>query len=188
MHTDALMHKDTGSGLGRLARRSGRPGAFSGAVLTVAFVALVATACSSGGSSAPNAATSKAAITTSYKTFFNMSAKDIPAMVGVIQDGASLKASVTKAADSSLAGSAQGSSVANTSILSASGCTKAMVPSPCAKVTYSILGQGGSALLGGETGYAVYVNNKWLVAKPTVCSLLGLFNEATGATGTPQGC
>ena len=62
------------------------------------------------------------------------------------------------------------------------------MPSPCAKVTYSILGQGGSALLGGETGYAVYVNGKWLVAKPTVCSLLGLFYEATGKTGSPQGC
>ena len=150
-------------------------------------MAVLAAACGSSGSGV-DAKTAPAAILKSYKAFFDMKAKNIPAMVANIQDGASLKAAVTQAADSSLSGSAQGSSITKTTILSDAACAKVSVPTPCAKVTYSILGQGGSALLGGETGYAVYSNGKWLVAKPTVCSLLGLFYEATGKTGSPQGC
>ena len=127
MHSDAPKGQDTGTALGRLARRSGRAGGMGGALLTVALIAVVASACSSGGSSV-NTATAPAAIKASYGTFFNMSKKDIPAMVAVIQDGAALKAAVTTAANSSLSESAQGSSISKTTIESSADCTKAMVP------------------------------------------------------------
>jgi len=60
--------------------------------------------------------------------------------------------------------------------------------SPCAQVIYDILGTGGSPLLPDNTGYAVSVDGTWLVATNTVCTLLGLFYQAEGETGTPPGC
>jgi len=34
----------------------------------------------------------------------------------------------------------------------------------------------------------VFVNGQWLVAKATICQLLGLFYTAEGKTGSPPGC
>ena len=62
------------------------------------------------------------------------------------------------------------------------------LPDPCAHVNYDIHGPGGTAILPGNNGYAVYTNGKWLVAKTTICTLLGLFYTASGKTGTPPGC
>jgi hypothetical protein len=54
-------------------------------------------------------------------------------------------------------------------------------------VTYNVLGKNGKALLPNAKGYAVFVNGKWLVSKPTVCAL---FSEAYTLVGkgTPPGC
>jgi len=46
----------------------------------------------------------------------------------------------------------------------------------------------GTAILPGNTGYAVLSNGKWLVAKTTICTLLGLFYTAEGKQGSPPGC
>ena len=72
--------------------------------------------------------------------------------------------------------------------MTGSACTTAKLPSPCAKVSYDILGAGGTPLLAGQTGYAVDVSGKWLVAKVTICTLLGLFYSAEGKSGSPPGC
>jgi hypothetical protein len=39
-----------------------------------------------------------------------------------------------------------------------------------------------------NNGYAVFVSGQWLVAKATICQLLGLFYTAEGKTGSPPGC
>jgi hypothetical protein len=39
-----------------------------------------------------------------------------------------------------------------------------------------------------QQGYAVFVAGHWLVAKTTICGLLGLFYSASGKSGSPKGC
>ena len=46
----------------------------------------------------------------------------------------------------------------------------------------------GAAILPGNNGYAVFTDGQWLVAKVTICTLLGLFYTTEGKTGTPPGC
>jgi hypothetical protein len=108
--------------------------------------------------------------------------------VAVIQNGASIEAALSQALSSSLAASAAGANVDDISFLDATGCSGASLPSPCASVTYDILGPTGTAILPGNQGYAVSINGSWLVATNTVCSLLGLFYTAEGKTGNPPGC
>ncbi len=185
MTTVAPQRARTEGAMGRLARRRHGFGSIAGVALALGIVATAA-ACSSSPSI--NAATVVPQVTAAYKTFFNLGDNSLAPKLAVIQDGAALKTAVKAALDSSLAASAKGANLMSVSVASDAVCTKAKVDTPCAKVVYSILGAGGMSLLGNETGYAVYVNSKWLVAKPTICSLLGLFYEASGASGAPPGC
>ena len=127
-------------------------------------------------------------ITQAYQTLFDFANPTVADKVAVIQDGASIEAGLSEALASTLATSATGAKVNNISFLDTSGCTQAMLPSPCASVTYDILGQSGTAILPNNQGYAVSIDGSWLVATKTVCGLLGLFYQATGKTGTPPGC
>lgn len=186
MYIDAPQRARSDGALGRLARRRARPGAAAGAALALGVVALLASACS--GSNAPDAKAAPGLITTSYSSFFNLASKNVPEKLAHIQDGQALKAGVTAAVNSSLAASATGSKIDKVTLLSNSACQAVPVPAPCAKVTYDILGMNGAALLSGETGYAIYENGQWLVAKTTICSLLDLFYEAEGKSGSSPGC
>ena len=82
----------------------------------------------------------------------------------------------------------QGSKIDSINILTAAQCAKQSLPPQCAHVVYDILGTGGTAILPNNNGYAVFINGKWLVAKATICTLLGLFYTAEGKTGSPPGC
>jgi hypothetical protein len=127
-------------------------------------------------------------ITQAYQTLFDFADPSVADKVAVIQNGSSIEAGLSQALSSSLAASATGANVTNISFLDSSGCTQAGLPSPCASVTFDILGPGGTAILPGNNGYAVSINGSWLVATNTVCALLGLFYQASGKTGTPPGC
>ena len=63
-------------------------------------------------------------------------------------------------------------------------CKNEFIPSPCAKVTYSILSPDGKVLLPNSGGLAIYEHGQWLVAKVTICTLLELENAGT----VPPGC
>src|SRR4029077_14729431 len=108
-------------------------------------------------------------ITQAYQTLFDFADPSVAAKVAVIQNGASIEAGLSEALSSSLATSATGAKVDNISFLDSAGCTQAMLPSPCASVTYDILGSGGTAILPNSHGYAVSINGSWLVATNTVC-------------------
>jgi hypothetical protein len=162
--------------------------------LTAVLVAsaVMAAACSSSSSTAtippPNPATAQADIAVPYGTLFNLANKDVPSKLATIQNGSTLQAATTDALNSSLSTSATGATVQSATILTASQCQAAKVPSPCAKVTYSILGPNGQVLLPNSTGYAAYVNGHWLVAHVTICGLFELLYQTENKTGTPQGC
>ena len=109
--------------------------------------------------------------------------------MAVVQNGASIQTALAQALSSSLGSTATGANVDDVSFLDSATCTQQNLPSPCAQVTYDILGQGGTVILANNRGYAVSVENgTWLVATNTVCGLLDLFYEAEGKTGTPPGC
>ena len=156
----------------------------------LAVTALSAAACSSTSSSTgPNPATTQADVQKLFNSFFNLAAdKSVSGKTAEIQDGSTLTVAAGQALNSSLAASAGGATVHTVTILSDSACAAAKVPSPCAAVKYDILGPGGQVLLPNSSGYAVYVNGKWLVSKTTICGLFGLFYQAEGNTGTPPGC
>jgi len=127
-------------------------------------------------------------ITQAFQTLFDFADSSVADKVAVIQNGASIQAALSQALASSLGSSATGANLNNISFLDSATCTQDNLPSPCAQVTYDILGQGSSVILRNNNGYAVSVNGTWLVATNTVCVLLGLFYQAEGKTGTPPGC
>jgi hypothetical protein len=168
-----------------------------GAVAILAAIGVGAAACSS--SSTPNAsntttsvtinpATAQTDIGTSYSTLFDLSNPDLAPKVAVIQNGTQIQTAMQQALSSSLASSASGSKIDSVNILSAAACHKVPLPSPCAHVVYDILGANGTAILPNSQGYAIYSNGQWLVAKATICGLLGLFEQAEGKSSTPPGC
>ena len=106
----------------------------------------------------------------------------------VIQDGPQISGAMQQALSSSEASAAQGAKIDTVKILTPAQCAKESLPSQCAHVVYDILGTGGTAILPNNNGYAVYTNGHWLVAKATICTLLGLFYTAEGKTGSPPGC
>lgn len=172
----------------RVQRRPSRK--FVGALLGALAIAVAA--CSSGGNSATtvtyNPATVQSDITTAYQTLFNLANKDVNAKVAVIQNGASIKTAMAQALASPIAGSAGGATVHSTSVVSNSTCSSKKVPTPCAVVNYDINGTNGTAILANNTGYASFQNGKWLVAKTTICVLLGLFQQTEGKQGNAPGC
>jgi hypothetical protein len=134
------------------------------------------------------ASTPSGEITQAYQTLFDFADPTVADKVAVIQNGASIQTALSQALSSSLGSSATGANVNDISFLDSATCTEDNLPSPCAQVTYDILGQGGTVILPNNIGYAVSVNGTWLVATNTVCELLGLFYQAEGKTGTPPGC
>jgi hypothetical protein len=167
-----------------------------GAVAVLAAFSLGAAACSSGGSSSTaatyNPATLQSDISSAYTTLFNLADKNVDAKVAVIQNGSKIRAAMQDALSNPIANSAAGAKVNTVTILSATACQHQGLPSPCAKVTYDILGPATngsqSAILPNSTGYAVFVDGHWLVAKATICGLLGLFYQTLGKQGSPAGC
>ncbi len=169
------------------------------AVAVMAGLTLGAAACSSTPSAttttkattttvAIDPTTAQADISTTYDTLFNLANPDLASKVAVIQDGQSVSAAMQQALSSSEASASQGSKIDSVSILTASQCTAQHLGSQCAKVVYDILGTGGTAILPNNNGYAVFTDGHWLVAKMTICTLLGLFYSAEGKTGSPAGC
>jgi hypothetical protein len=165
-----------------------------GASMVAAGMGLAA--CSSGSNTAatttttkaPDPATATAQISQDYQTLFNFAAKSTADKLAVVQGGSSLQTALAQALSSPLASGSAGAKVDAAQILPNAQCTAAKVTAPCAKVTYDILGANGQATLAGQTGYAVYTNGQWLVAKPTICGLLALFYNVSGKTGSPPGC
>jgi hypothetical protein len=156
-------------------------------IVPVLAIAMLAASCSSG-TATPTAAVAKPEITSVYDSFFNLANKSVGPKLAAIQDGSTLKTSVTQALASPLAGSVSGARVDSVKIVSDSTCTTKTVPTPCASVSYDLLAAGGSPVLSGQTGYATYATGKWLVAKATVCGLIETLYSVEGNSGTPPGC
>jgi hypothetical protein len=157
--------------------------------VSVVLVAIAIAAAACGGSSGPtvNTRTAPADIARVYDSLFNLSNKSVSVKLAAIQNGSSLRTAMTVVLATPLAAEASGAKVTHVKVLSDSQCQQAGVSSPCASVTYNVLKKNGTTLLPNARGYAVFVNGKWLVAKPTVCAL---FSEAYSLVGkgTPPGC
>jgi len=157
-----------------------------GTVLVAGALALLLTGC---GASTPTQASAKQGISRVYDSLFNFTNKNLSVKLADIQNGSSLKTAISQALSSSLAHEATGARVDTVKLLSTSTCSQEMLSSPCAEVTYDLLGTTGQPLFTTpSSGYAVYVSGNWLVAKATICSLLELFYSASGRSGSPPGC
>jgi hypothetical protein len=175
----------------RIHRR--RAGARRSAALSLTSLSalVVLAACGSTTSTVNplSSTTAKADITRAYSTVADFSDDDLSAKTSAIQDGSSLTEAMSEVLSSALAKSATGVRVQDVTLMSGSSCTGAGLSSPCATVTYDLLGPKGIPLLGSpSTGQAVYKDGKWVVAKSTGCDLLELFYKAAGRKGLPQGC
>ncbi len=158
-------------------------------------IALGLAGCSSSGTSTtttapavtttlPSLTTSTADIKTAYSVLFDLANPAVAPKLAVVQDGPALKAAFTTALRSTLAKSAGGAKVSKVTIEHGAGCKNEFLPSPCAKVSYTILSPAGTVLLPSSGGLAVYQNARWLVAKVTICTLLELENGGA----VPPGC
>jgi hypothetical protein len=169
------------------------------AVVVVALFGIGVAACSSTSSppttttTAPTTTTTvplpplaqaTAAIKQSYGVLFDLSNPQLTPKLAVVQGGQSLETAMTNALESSLAKEATGATVSKVVLAEGSACSKQGVPSPCAKVTYNILGPKNAVVLSNQPGLAIYVQTRWLVAKSTICGLLYLENAGV----MPVGC
>lgn len=152
-----------------------------------AAIALGLAACSSTTTTTtttlPSPAASTAAIEHAYAVLFDLANPTVKPKLAVIQDGSTLEAAMTSTLKSTLAKEAAGATVSKVTIERGTACKDHDVPSPCAAVTYDIFSPQHSALLPASGGLAVYQHARWLVAKVTICGLLGL---ADGKE--PPGC
>jgi hypothetical protein len=167
-------------------------------MVTVALAALGLAACSSSGAPAttttttaapttttlPPLSSSKAAIDRAYSVLFDLSNPALAPKIAVIQNGSALESAMKAALKSSLAKLAAGADVSAVTVEEGAACKGEFLPSPCAKVTYSIVGADHKVLLGDSVGFAIYHQPDWLVAKGTICTLLSLENGGK----QPPGC
>ncbi len=164
-----------------------RPGLPTFLVLSL-VLAVLAGACGSGAPAQPQARM-RSEIGRAYATLFDFADHDVKTKMAVIQDGTVLHSAITEALSSPLAAKAAGAKVMAVKLLPKTRCDEAVLPSPCARVTYDLLGPSGRPLfITPSTGYAVEVRDRWLVATSTICGLLGLFYSASGRPGRPPGC
>lgn len=158
------------------------------ALIIVLSIPFLAGACGSSPAT-PTGAQAKVAIARAYATLFDFANHSVHAKTAVIQDGGTVRTAIAEALSSPLAKKATGAKVSAVRLLSSSRCGEAALPSPCAEVTYNLLGPSHKPLFASpSTGYAVYVRGRWLVAKSTICGLLGLFYSISGHHGQPPGC
>jgi len=190
-----MMHGRQGNEVDEGHRRPKRRGARVVGSAVLAALSLGAAACSSSNTAAStttavtfNPATESTDIGAAYNTLFNLANPNVPSKIAVIQNGSQLQSALTEALSSSLASSSAGTKIDSVKVLDATTCKSASLPSPCAKVVYDILGTTGTAILPNSQGYAVFIGGHWLVAKATICGLLGLFYQAAGKTGSPPNC
>jgi hypothetical protein len=154
----------------------------------VVLVLLLLLAACGTNSPKMNPAKARGEIGRAYGTVFNFASKKVPPKASSIQNGSSLDEALTQALSSSFAKRATGARVDSVKLLRSKACSQDALPSPCALVTYDLLGPHGTTLLSHSSGYAVYLQGKWLVAKSTICGLLELFYEVSGRSGYPPGC
>lgn len=162
-----------------------RRGRRVGAVVAVGVAGTLLAACGGGPTVDRKAAPGE--IQHAFGVLFNFANRSIDTKVAVVESGSSLRGALTEGLSSPLAALATGAKVTRVNLLSDSACADAAVKAPCARVTYDVLGARGP-VFSGSKGYAVYVDGKWLVAKPTICGLLTTMNATLGKKGTPSGC
>lgn len=127
-----------------------------------------------GSSAAPSSPSSSAAvaeITTNWEKFFSSSTPTAE-RVALLQNGSKFGAAITAFASLPLA-SGIGAKVTDVTLNSATSAT----------VTYSIT-SGGTSLLSGQKGTAVYQDGTWKVGDASLC---GLFKLIPGGT-VPSAC
>ena len=126
---------------------------------------------SSGAGSSPASSGAVAEITANWEKFFNSSTPTAE-RVALLQNGSKLEAAIKAFATLPLA-SGIGAKVTNVTVNSATSAT----------VTYDIT-SGGTSLLSGQKGTAVYQDGTWKVGDASLC---GLFKLIPGGT-VPSAC
>jgi hypothetical protein len=118
------------------------------------------------GTANPQAAT--AAVKQLYAEFFNAPE---PTAVGLLEDGPSLTQAIK------LAAKIKGKNSESAAV------KKVTFPDANDAVVSYALSSNGTVVLADATGKAVYVNGKWLFAKDTFCTLVGLGNGGKPVPG-----
>lgn len=131
----------------------------------------------------PSVAASTTAIKHAYAVLFDLSDPAVAPKLAVVQDGSAIKSAMTSALKTGLAKEATGATTSKVLIEHGASCTNEILSSPCAKVTFDILGPQGKALLSNDTGFAVYKDRNWFVAKNTICALLDLSDGGASLPG-----
>ncbi len=129
-----------------------------------------APASSAPASSAPattSTATAAAEITANWEKFFN-SSTPLSQKVGLVQNGSTFSSAISSFLSMPLA-SGIGAKVTAVAVTSATSAT----------VTYNITSPGGSNLLSGQTGTAVYQDGVWKVGDASLCALFKLIPGGT---------
>lgn len=160
-------------------------------LLAGALIGAVLSACSSSSTppttttttTLPSVAASTTAIKHAYGVLFDLSDPAVGPKLAVVEDGSTIKSAMTSALKTALAKEATGATTSKVQIEQGASCRNETLSSPCAKVTFDILGPQGKALLSNDTGFAIYKGKDWFVAKNTICALLDLSDGGAALPG-----
>ena len=157
---------------------------------TTTTAATSTTAAGTTMTTTPLTTADQAAITTTFSTIFNLgdqSAAGVAAKIALLQDGPALQAPLVQLATSPTAKVATGATVTSMGLLTPAECQSEALTSPCAEVKYGIVGGTTASpvsLLPGQTGFVLQQGGTWLLAKLSICGLIGIF-DATASPAVP---
>ncbi len=157
-------------------------GLVSGAALAVILAACSSSTTTSSTTSTTsgkttttlNQAAATTEITNNWETYFNGANKDYAARQALMQNASKYKDLWNKLNTNASAANTA-ASVKSVTFPDSATCQSTVQVPVCAKVSYDLINtQNQQPLLAGQTGYAVYVDGKWLVAANTFCALAAL--------------
>jgi hypothetical protein len=125
----------------------------------------------------PAAATSQ--VSAAFTTLFNADDSNVHAKLGLLQDASKYQAKFNALyASAEAKQNPTSAKVVSVTFPSTTACQASVQNPVCAKVVYDLdTATTGSSLLANQSGYAVYIDGKWLVSDDTFCVLAGLAGQ-----------
>jgi hypothetical protein len=125
----------------------------------------------------PAAATSQ--VSAAFTTLFNANDSNVQAKLALLQDRSKYRAKFNALyASAEAKQNPTSAKVVSVTFPSTTACLASVQNPVCAKVVYDLdTATTGASLLANQSGYAVYIDGKWLVSDDTFCVLAGLAGQ-----------
>jgi hypothetical protein len=158
------------------------------ATFVVAAAALLCSCSSSPSALTGGQSVANEQIASDLNALYNLAHPDVQGATGDIADSGQLGTAIANELPHAGAGFPfTGVRVDKVYLLSRQACGNLGLSYPCARVVYDVLA-GNRTLAKGKTGFATVSDDRWVIAKTTVCGLLIQYAPAAGPNRYIAGC